>query len=366
MHSNFRWQTPCSPPSTSPVAQDLAWKPQWTYRPPDSIVSFEWYPYATSHEPAYFAFIIGIKDHPVQLLDATDLRIRASYTIQDHQERFIAPHSITFSTDSTLLYCGIENAIQVFEISQPTKPSKKIQTTPNRSSQQGQKGIISSLCFKPDQTEILVAGSLNGTVGFYDLTLSDQNKLVKLVKLDQTKGVTKIKFHPQGHLLYVSSRQSYSILNVINTRRINSIDSNVSFKFKLKLKTTTTLHELKSKMITTNQKLGFDVDSFGDWVICGTRQGQLECFSAEYDKENEFSLQSFKLTNQPIGSCLFVPGQNLILTCCGTRKFQSNEFNNSDQEEEQQEQSHQINSPIENESNKVDDDVWCLHLWRIA
>jgi len=68
-----------------------------------------------------FTFAVGVKDHPVHLLDGNDRRVRlcsshvssrldpeflcpqvrASYPIVDHTERFVAPHSMSFSPDGT-------------------------------------------------------------------------------------------------------------------------------------------------------------------------------------------------------------------------------------------------------------------------
>lgn len=47
----------------------------WTYQPPDSILSYEWFPNASPSNPPYFAFAVGVKDHPVQLLDGADHRV---------------------------------------------------------------------------------------------------------------------------------------------------------------------------------------------------------------------------------------------------------------------------------------------------
>lgn len=50
-----------------------------------------------------FAFALAIKDHPVQLMDAgIGTRLRASYPIIDHTERFVAPHCLMFSNDGSL------------------------------------------------------------------------------------------------------------------------------------------------------------------------------------------------------------------------------------------------------------------------
>jgi hypothetical protein len=84
-------------------------------------------------------------------------QLRASYTIVDHRERQIAPHSLAFNltaqkfvsrvrrtirelTPSFRLYCGFENAIEVFDVSHPGEGTR-IHTTPSRKSKDGLKGL---------------------------------------------------------------------------------------------------------------------------------------------------------------------------------------------------------------------------------
>lgn len=92
--------------------------------------------------------------------------MRASYPIEDHRERFIAPHSMVFSTDGSSyvssycskgisvasadiiydrfrLYCGCENAIEKLDIATPGRhASQRIHTTTSRSAKDGQKGEL--------------------------------------------------------------------------------------------------------------------------------------------------------------------------------------------------------------------------------
>jgi hypothetical protein len=82
----------------------------------------------------------------VKLLDASDGRLRASYPIIDHRERFIAPHSLAFNLTANKLYCGFEDAIEIFDIQQPGE-GDRLPTKPSKKSKDGLKGIISSITF---------------------------------------------------------------------------------------------------------------------------------------------------------------------------------------------------------------------------
>ncbi|GAA6003221.1 WD40 repeat domain-containing protein [Rhodotorula paludigena] len=290
-------------PSTSAHTLDAA----WTYSPPDSLFSSAWYPGATSADPAMFSFAVGVKDHPVHLLDGADQRVRASYPIVDHTERFVAPHSMAFAPNGASLYCGFENAIEIFDVGSPGAEGYRLHTTPTRSSKEGQKGIISSLAFSgPDPTSgssCLAAGSFSGTVGLYDP--SQSNPLVDLLWPSQRGGVTKVLFHPLSpHLLFAASRQS-SHLDVWDLRNTSRPSSSGRLRRKAR----------------TNQRLGFDIDPSGTWLAAGDQDGQLSIFSAQPLPDELEPVTSFTLADKPLGATVFHPWLPLLLTASGTRTF---------------------------------------------
>ncbi|MBW0557003.1 hypothetical protein O181_096718 [Austropuccinia psidii MF-1] len=52
----------------------------------DSSLSTCWFPYSSLHDPSQYCFVAAVKDHPIQLLDSSNGRIRASYPIVDHTD----------------------------------------------------------------------------------------------------------------------------------------------------------------------------------------------------------------------------------------------------------------------------------------
>lgn len=69
----------------------------------------------------------------------------------DHRERQIAPHSLSFDPSAQRLYCGFEDAIEVFDLLRPGEGTR-IPTTPSKKSKDGLKGIVSALAFSPSFT----------------------------------------------------------------------------------------------------------------------------------------------------------------------------------------------------------------------
>jgi hypothetical protein len=124
-------------------------------------------------------------------------------------------------TDSSLvhsLYCGFENAIEIFDVNTPGAAGFRLATTATRGSRNGQKGtvlllvrllsslrqanvrspsgIISTLAFSspdplsPDSPSFLAAGSYSGSIGLYDP--SSPTPLFDLLTPSQKGGVTKV------------------------------------------------------------------------------------------------------------------------------------------------------------------------------
>ncbi|GAA5858511.1 hypothetical protein JCM5353_007101 [Sporobolomyces roseus] len=323
-------------PSQTLTSPQLA--PHWIHSPSDSLLSFDWYPGASSADPSMFAFAMGVKDHPVHLLDGNDRRIRASYPIIDHTERFIAPNSMLFALDGTSLYCGFENAIEIFDVSRPGEEGFRMKTTASRTSRTGQKGLISTLDFSPSQgTSLLAAGSFAGSIGLYNS--SSPSPLVGILPSTQKGGITKVLFHPtMDHLLFAASRQS-NYIEVFDLRNF-------------------ALEPIKlERKGRTNQRLGFDIDPTGEWLIAGDQASfRLPLLVGNTSRDNahtshastrtDLSLYSTPLSfltpilqlpsNQhiltrflrvfiePIGATFFhpdFPNTNQIVTCSGTRKF---------------------------------------------
>jgi len=72
------------------------------------------------------------------------------------------------------IYCGHENAIEIFDFSRDGEAGTRISTTPNRKSREGQKGIISDLAISPSMPSVLAAASFSRNVALYDISSPDE------------------------------------------------------------------------------------------------------------------------------------------------------------------------------------------------
>ncbi|KAF8994657.1 WD40-repeat-containing domain protein [Cyathus striatus] len=305
---------------------------------PAPIVDFAWYPSATPNDPASFCFVSSVRERPVQLLDASDGRLRASYKIVDHRERQIAPHSLSFNLTADKLYCGFEDAVEVFDITRPGEGTR-LPTTPSKKSKDGLKGIVSALSFSPSY----------GADNFYaagTLTPSDSNiaifselqgsEPVMFIGGGPRAAVTQLRFNPvQPHILYASFRRNGVIYGW-------DLRSNVEEPLSVLSCTATP---------KTNQKMWFDVDLGGQCLAVGDQDGGVTVFDlvagnrGESQAATQFQQRQdmvdevspkleFKAHGDSVGSVGFHPIESALFTASGSRHFISGESMNYSSEDE--------------------------------
>ncbi|EEB99742.1 hypothetical protein MPER_00504, partial [Moniliophthora perniciosa FA553] len=126
---------------------------------------------------------------------------------KNHRERFIAPHSLSFNLYGTRLYCGFEDAIEVFDVGQPGEGTR-LPTTPSKKSKDGLKAFCPSYT-----SDYYAAGSLSQTGSNIALFSETQGEIpVMFLGGGAKAGVTQLQFNPmQPHLLYASYRRRNEI-----------------------------------------------------------------------------------------------------------------------------------------------------------
>ncbi|KAL7418614.1 hypothetical protein Q5752_007072 [Cryptotrichosporon argae] len=265
---------------------------------PDAIHAAAWYPSASAVVLESFCFAAGVVDHPVRLIDGGLGQVRASYPIVDHRERFIAPHSLAFDPTGTKLYCGFENAIEVFDVSRPGyDQGERIRTTYTRREKGGQKGIISALAFATDYSGAFAAGSFAGSVSVYDADGS------AALHLDGVPGggVTQVAYHPLSpHTLYVASRRS-SHLQVYDLRHPHAP------------------MDAFPRAAQTNQRLAFDLDPWGRWLVAGDTDGRVSVWDTSRAAADG-PLAEIVVGDDAVAAVQVHPLKPLLLVATGSRR----------------------------------------------
>ncbi|CUA67925.1 hypothetical protein RSOLAG22IIIB_13579 [Rhizoctonia solani] len=279
---------------------------------PAPILSTAWFPTASSLDPASYCFVAATRDAPIKLFDASDGRVRASYKIIDHRERFIAPHSMAFNMYMNRLYCGFEDAIEVFDVHYPGEGTR-LHTVPTKKSRDGIRGIISSLAFAPDWTGTYAVGTFSGTIALYteDTGAQVQNWLEGF-----EGGVTQTRFNPaQPHVVYAGFRRT-QIIARWDLRNPSEPDI---------------LYD--RGVVSTNQRLGFDLSPDGRWLISGDEQGQVSVFDALGEQGRVGTVSAHQ---DSIGAIGFHPSKPYVVSASGSRHFEDAESSSSESEESEE------------------------------
>ncbi|KAJ6531415.1 WD40-repeat-containing domain protein [Mycena vulgaris] len=320
-HREFRLVTPKDDTQSGGSSSPHAELPVRTLPQPAAILDYAWYPSATPANPASFCFVASVRETPVKLLDAADGRLRASYRIVDHRERQIAPHSLAFNLSATKLYCGFEDAIEVFDVGRPGEGTR-LHTSPSKKSRDGLKGIISALAFSPSyESDFYAAGSLTATPGNVAVFSEAEGAVpVLFVSGGPAAGVTQLHFNPmQPHILYAAFRRR---------REVYSWDLRADVSSPLKIYSTTSRVN-EPPVGDTNQKRRFDVDIAGRFLSVGDQEGNICVFdlSAEDDDMAVDSVPistprlKYSAHKDAIGSVSFHPTKPQLLSVSGSRHF---------------------------------------------
>ncbi|KAG2115604.1 WD40-repeat-containing domain protein [Suillus cothurnatus] len=302
-----------------------------TFSQSSAVVNFAWYPGASSSNAPAYCFVASVRDCPVKLLDASDGRLRASYPIVDHRERFIAPHSLAFNLIADKLYCGFEDAIEIFDIQQPGE-GDRLPTTPSKKSKDGLKGIISSIAFSSSYDYYAIGSLTPSSQAMDNIALYSESNQAAIMPIGGAYSQSGLKFNPtRPHILYAAFRR-HDAIYAWDLRSDTSIPVKV---FRTSPDSCKTL---------TNQKIEFDIDCAGRWLSVGDQNGCISIFdlgdSDELDSEQSlaialqnigpkmtFNAHGGKFTRHSrsffyvVGCVAFQPLHSNLLSASGSRHF---------------------------------------------
>jgi len=260
------------------------------------------------------------------------LQLRASYSIVDHRERQIAPHCLSFNANATKIYCGFEDAIEIFDVHRPgNDEGTRLYTTPSKKTKDGLKGIISSIAFCPDQTnEYFAAGTL--TPSDFNIALFSEStgeKALSWVGCEELRGsVSQLKFNPTNPtILYASFRRSALI-----------------YSWDLRGDTSTPLQVFQASELgpreISNQKLMFDIDYAGRWLGVGDHKGDVRLFDLWTTKHSDSqtgpvsSTLKYTAHNDATGSVGFNSLKPWLLSIAGSRNFDDDGSESDDSDDD--------------------------------
>lgn len=211
----------------------------------------------------------------------------------------LSPHS---------LYAGHGSSLSIFTLSLPGCPPRTMALTPTRRAHEGvdvgQRGMVSALavatnCSADAEGEELVAvGTFAGTVGIYAPSRGRKTSVCLAAgwREEDGRGVTQVSsiihstsslvyspalsqlsFHPTApYLLFIASRQSSMIIGR-DTRYLSAAADFYSFAPQTSL--WARFERTAPDASSTAQRLSFDVDWAGRWLVAGDETGNVRMWS---------------------------------------------------------------------------------------
>ncbi|KAI6098887.1 hypothetical protein EDD16DRAFT_1498137 [Pisolithus croceorrhizus] len=320
---------------------------------PSPIVDFLWYPCASRHSPSTYCFIASVRECPVKLLDGNDGRLRASYPIVDHRERHIAPHSLLFNPTADKLYCGFQDAIEIFDIHRPGE-GERLLTRPSKKSKEGLKGIVSSLSCSTTGT-YFAAGTLTSASPVADnIALFDVSGGMRVLSVGgiwtyESGGVVQVMFSPTNeYRLYAAFRRSPCVwawdLRDASTPVCRFEPTEVTGVGMTPDSGGWNNASNVLRYSPTNQKIHFDIERGGRWMSRGDQEGNIAIYGLHSNQQSAETttggmsgfgtgnagngpvnviqpIQEFKAHSDAIGSATFHPLKPVLLSISGSRHF---------------------------------------------
>ncbi|KAK3190869.1 hypothetical protein K4F52_003186 [Lecanicillium sp. MT-2017a] len=311
-----------------PAEEPHCLQPQGITKLPEPTQSIQGAPFFSLAEPASQTFLVGCRDHPIQLYSAFpppgDSMPLCAYKLIKHEtEQYISPSAILWPQPGTHFVCGSANRLDYFDITRygsdgpvctvPTIPSKRHIL---KGGGVGMKGTVSALAASPPgQNEgVVAAGTRTRWMGLYDFRKADKAVANwNIASADQDEfgidvggqGINQTLWSACGRYLVINERRSSGLL---------VYDIRVSGKL---------LSILAGRQAETQQRLSCDVfgNSNGDpgfEVWGGTQQGSVQVWD-EVGLHYGVSDSSWNWIahEAPVSSSIVHPSGSVVLTCSG-------------------------------------------------
>ncbi|KAK6195388.1 hypothetical protein SNE40_000832 [Patella caerulea] len=261
----------------------------------ETIYDYCWYPLMNSSDPATCCLISSSRCMPVHMWDAFSGELICSYRSYDQADELVAAHSVSFNPDGSKIYCGFNKTIRVFDVS---RPGRDCQRRPTFAKSIGQPGIISCIEHSPVDYSLYAAGSYSRTIALY---YEPKGELACCFK-GQQGGVTHIKFSPDGTKLYSGGRKDPEIL---------CWDLRNPSKILLTMK----------REVETNQRIYFDLDSSGRYMISGNHNGSINIWDVLDTDTTPQPILSYQAHHDTVNGVSLHPSLPLLATSSGQRHY---------------------------------------------
>ncbi|XP_070338504.1 telomerase Cajal body protein 1 [Equus asinus] len=262
----------------------------------DTIYDYCWYSLMSSTQPDTSYVASSSRENPIHIWDAFTGELRASFRAYNHLDELTAAHSLCFSPDGSQLFSGFNRTVRVFSTA---RPGRDCEVRATFAKKQGQSGIISCIAFSPAQP-LYACGSYGRSLGLYAW---DDGSLLALLGGHQG-GITHLCFHPDGNRFFSGARKDAELLCWDLRQPAHPLWS-------------------LSREVTTNQRIYFDLDPTGQFLVTGSTSGAVSVWAtsrAGHEGKPEPVLSFLPQKDCTNGVSLH-PSLPLLATASGQRVF---------------------------------------------
>ena len=326
--------------------EEITLSPQGTTHLPEPTQVIEPAPYFSLADPSSQAYLVGCRDHPIQLYSAfpdTDIYATplCSYKlIRRETEEYITPSSLLWENSGTHFICGSANRLDYFDVTRygADGPTLTIPTIPSRrhiskGSGVGMRGTVSSLSAanSADMFSVLAAGTRTRWLGLYDIHRTDKTianwsiagAAEQNFKMDlQGCGIVQTGWSPCGRYLIVNERHASGLL-VYDIRSTGQL-----------------LAILNGRTPNRQQTLSFDVfagessESAAFEVWGGTRDGSVAVWeNIGLHAEIIEPSSRWQAHEAPVGGTALHPTGSVAVTCSGGWSYPAGDSESGDESE---------------------------------
>ncbi|XP_053425910.1 telomerase Cajal body protein 1 isoform X2 [Nycticebus coucang] len=262
----------------------------------DTIYDYCWYSLMSSTQPDTSYVASSSRENPIHIWDAFNGELRASFRSYNHLDELTAAHSLCFSPDGSQLFCGFNRTVRVFSTS---RPGRDCEVRATFAKKQGQNGIISCIAFSPTQP-LYACGSYGRSLGLY--AWDDGSPLALLG--GHQGGITHLCFHPDGNRFFSGARKDAELLCWDLRQPGHPLWS-------------------LSREVTTNQRIYFDLDPIGHFLVSGSTTGAVSVWdtSGAGDDGKPEPVLSFLPQKDCTNGVSLHPSLPLLATASGQRVF---------------------------------------------
>jgi telomerase Cajal body protein 1 len=263
-------------------------------RQPEIVYDACWYPYSQV-DAAYSFLAVACKQQPVQLIESTTGRVRASFVDRRESDELAVLHSLAWRTDGGRLFAGGDAQVSVFDVARPGPPITRIHPHEGVSGVRPQRGMLSALAASPAALNLFACGSFDGSIWQYD---DRSGRAVGQIRDPRSEAVCQSGRRSQG--AGGASQLLYSADGVSLFGGFRRSDALVCWDLRKPMFVSATF----SRDGRGSQRFYFDLDPSGETLMTGDAAGIVRA----YDVRTAFEQYSLRGFPDAVGSVACHPG----------------------------------------------------------